>query len=148
MLWQIFFATWYQLSKILVIEASHLCFQPILYAGLHLIVLKCCPPTTVSYEERYENYRERSPGGSWWVIKHFPSKTLRSLFVAAAVCGRALPWRTIPEDNIPRRFFWIKESNYSMHSTFGRRLYCFRHVYGLTMRSKQTSAMCRDRRAY
>ena len=36
-----------------------------------------------------------------------------------------------------------KESNYSTLSTFGGRLYCFRHVYGLTT----TSAMCRDRRA-
>ena len=31
-------------------------------------------------------------------------------FVAAAICSRALSWRTIPEDNIPSRLFWIKES--------------------------------------
>ena len=54
-----------------------LCFQPILYAGLQLIVPKCCRPTTVSYEERDENHREPSPGGWWWVIKHFPSKPLQ-----------------------------------------------------------------------
>ena len=27
--------------------------------------------------------------------------------------------RTVPENNFPRRLFWIKESNYSIHSTFG-----------------------------
>ena len=61
-----------------------------------------------------------------------------------------LSWRrTIPEDNISRRFFWIKESNYSMHFVSGGRLYCFRHVYGFTTRSSMTNAMCRgDRRAY
>ena len=32
---------------------------------------------TVSYEERDENHREPSPGGWWWVIKHFKSKTLQ-----------------------------------------------------------------------
>ena len=42
------------------------------------------------------------------------------------------------KDNIPRRFFWIMESNYSTHSTYGRRLYCFRHIYGLTTRSELT----------
>ena len=34
------------------------------------------------------------------------------------------------------------------HFTFGGSLYCFRHAYGLTTRSKLTSAMCRDRRTY
>ena len=71
-----FFVAWYQLSNILVIEASRLCFQPILYADLQLIVPKCCSPTTVSYEERDTNHREPSPGGWWWVIKHFPLKML------------------------------------------------------------------------
>ena len=42
----------------------------------------------------------------------------------------------------------IKESNYSTHSTFGGRLYCFRQVCGFTMHSELASAMCRDRRAY
>ena len=42
----------------------------------------------------------------------------------------------------------IKESNYNTHSTFGGILYCFSYVYGLTMRSELTSAMCRDRWAY
>ena len=37
---QIFFVAWYQLSNTLVIEASRLCFQPILYAGLQLSVPK------------------------------------------------------------------------------------------------------------
>ena len=41
---------WYQLSNTFVIEASLLCFQPILYSGLQLIVTKCCHRTTVSYE--------------------------------------------------------------------------------------------------
>ena len=54
-----------------------------------------------------------------------------------------LSWRrTVPEDNIPCCFFWIKESNYSMHSTYGRRLYCFSHVCGLTTQSELTSVMC------
>ena len=54
-----------------VLSANSLCC-----AGLQLIVPKC-PPTTVSYEVRDENYREPSPGGWWWVIKHFRSKTLQ-----------------------------------------------------------------------
>ena len=45
--------------------------------GLQLAVPKCCPPKTVSYEERDENHRELSPGGWWWAIKHFPLKTLQ-----------------------------------------------------------------------
>ena len=52
----------YQLSKTLVIEASRLCFQPILYAGLLLIVPKCCP-TAVSYEEIDENHRSQVRAG-------------------------------------------------------------------------------------
>ena len=51
-------------------------------------------------------------------------------------------------DNIPHLLFWIKESNYSTQSTFSGRLYCFRHVYGLTMRTELTSAICRNRQAY
>ena len=85
--------------------------------------------------------------GGWWNTSH--RKCFRSLFVAAAVCGRALSWRrTIPEDNILHHFFWIKESNYSMHSTFDGRSYCFRHVYRLTTHSELTSVMCCDRRTY
>ena len=42
----------------------------------------------------------------------------------------------------------IKELTYSTHSTFGGRLYCFRHVYELITRPKLISAMCPDRRAY
>ena len=67
---------WYQLSSTLIIEASRLCFQPILYSGLQLTVPKCCP-MTVSYEERNENHREPSMGGWWWMIKHFPSKMIQ-----------------------------------------------------------------------
>ena len=86
-------------------------------------------------------------GGGWSNISH--RKRFTSLFVASGVYGRTLSWRrTIPADNIPRRFCWIKESNYSMHSTFGRRHDCFRYVYGLTMRSELTSAMCDDWRVY
>ena len=59
-----------------VIEASCLCFQTIPYAGLQLIVPKCCPPMIV-HQERDENHREPSPGGWWRLIKHFPSKTIR-----------------------------------------------------------------------
>ena len=50
--------------------------------------------------------------------------------------------------------FWLqctpphKESNYSTHFTFGGRLYCFRHVYLLSMLSELRSAMRCDRRAY
>ena len=91
-----------------IIKASCLCFQLILYAGLQLNVLKF-PPKTVSYEERYEDHREPSPGRWRWVIKLFPSKMLRHLFVAAAVCGWVLSWRrTISENNIPSRLFWNK----------------------------------------
>ena len=61
----------------LVIEASRLCFQPILYAGLQFTVPKCYPPTTILYEERDENHREPSMSRWWLVIKHFPSKTLQ-----------------------------------------------------------------------
>ena len=67
----------YLLSKTLAIEARCLCFQPIPCAGLQHIEPRCCSPKTVSYEERDENHRERSPGGWWWVIKHFPAKTLQ-----------------------------------------------------------------------
>ena len=129
------------LSNTLVIEASRLCFQPILYAGLQLIVPKCCPPTTVSYEERDGNHREASPGWLWWVTKHH-WKRFRSLFLAAAVCGRALSWRrTIPENNIPRRLFWIKESNYSTCSTFGGRLYCLGMFTG-SLRAQKWQVLC------
>ena len=38
---------------------------------------KFCPPKSVLYKERDENHREPSLGGWWWVIKHFPSKTLQ-----------------------------------------------------------------------
>ena len=101
-----FFVARYQLSNTLVIEAaSCLCFQPILYAGLQLIVPKCCSTKIVTYKERDENNREPSLG----------DKHCRSLFVAAAVCSRGQH----------------SSSNYSMHSTFGGRLYCFRHVYVL-----------------
>ena len=80
----------------------------------------------------------REDDGVWSNSSH--RKRFRSLFVAAAVCGRVLSWiRTTPEHNIPRHLFWIKESNYSMPFTFGGRL-LFRHVYGLTMRSELTAA--------
>ena len=112
--------------------------QPPVLSAISLIVLKCCPPTTVSYDERDENHREpfRADDGWWSNTSH--RKRFRSLFAAAAVCGRTMYWRTIPEDNIPCRFLWIKQSNYSTHSTFGGRLYWFRHVYGLTTRSELT----------
>ena len=85
--------------------------------------------------------------GGW--SNTFHRKRFRSIFIAAAEWGRAVSWRrTISEDNIPRRFLLIKESNYSTHSTFGGKLYCFRHVYGHTTRSELTSATCRHRRAY
>ena len=47
-----FFVAWYQLSNTLVIEASRLCFQLILYTGLQLIFFKYCLPMTFSYKER------------------------------------------------------------------------------------------------
>ena len=79
----------------------------------------------------------RADDDGWSNTSH--RKHFRSLFFSAAVCGRALSsWRTIPEDNIPHRLFWIKESNYSMHSIFGGRLYCFRYVYGFTRSSELT----------
>ena len=54
------------------------------------------------------------------------------------------PSIVMKKGNIPHHLFWIKESNYSKHSTYGRRLYCFRHVYMLTTGSDLTRAMCRD----
>ena len=82
----------------------------------------------------------RADNGGWSNTSH--RKRFRILFVAAAVRGRALSWRrTIPDVNIPRRLFWINESNFSAHSTFGGRLYCFRHVYGLTTRSVRCVAI-------
>ena len=81
----------------------------------------------------------RADGGGW--SNTSDRKRFRSLFVAAAVCGGTLSWgRTIPEDIIPRRWFWIKESKYSTYSTFGGSLYCFRHVCGFTTRSELTRA--------
>ena len=59
---QTFFVSWYQLSNTLVIEANRLCFQPILQAGLQLIVPKSCPPTTVSYEETDKNHGRMTVG--------------------------------------------------------------------------------------
>ena len=83
----------------------------------------------------------RADDGGWSNTSH--RKRFRSPYVAAAVCDRALSWRrTIPEDNIPRRLFWIKESNYSTHSKFGGRLYCFRRVYGLSTCSELTIMRC------
>ena len=85
-------------------------------------------------ENRWSNFwgsQIRVNNGGW--SNTFQGKCFRSLFLAAAMCGRALSWRsTVPEDNIPCRFFWIAESNYSTLSTFRGRLYCFGHVYGLT----------------
>ena len=133
-----------------VIEASRLFFQPILYAALvcsslcQNVVLQ---PFHTRKETKITGSQVWADDGGWSNTSH--RKRFRSLFVAAAVCGWALSWRrTIPVDNIPRSFFWIKESNYSMHSAFGGRFYCFKHVYGLTTRSELTNAMWRDRRAY
>ena len=62
--------------------------------------------------------------------------------MAPAVCGRTLSWRrTISEDNILCRLFWIKKSNYSMHSTFGRTLYCFRMFTG-SLRTQNWQVRC------
>ena len=73
-------------------------------------------------------------------------KCHRSLFVAAAVYSQALSWRrTIPEDNIPPRLFWIQESNYSTQFTFGGRFYCFIHVYGLIALRTDTCDVSRSR---
>ena len=47
--------------------------------------------------------------------------------------------------------FLNKRIDYSTHSTYGGRFYCFGHVYGITTHSELTraiSAMCRDLRAY
>ena len=130
-------------------RASRLCFQPIVYAGLQLSAKMLS-----SYNRLIKGKRWKSQGaksgvndGRWSNTSH--RKLFRSLFVAAAVCDRVLLWRkTIPVDNIPRSLLRIKESNCSMHSTFGRRLYSFRHVYKLTTHSELTSMMCCDHQVY
>ena len=94
---------------------------------------------TVSYGEEMKTTgsQVRADGGGW--SNTSDRKRFRSLFVAATVCGGTLSWgRTIPEDIIPRRWFWIKESNYSTHSILGGRIHCLRHVYKLTTRSELT----------
>ena len=99
----------------------------------------------LSYDRFIRGKRLKSQGaksGHKMVIKYFPSKTLQEPLCCS--CGGALSWRrTISEDNIHRRLLWMKESNYSTHSTFGGRH--FRHVYGLTTRSELSRAMCRHR---
>ena len=63
-------------------------------------------------------------------------------------CSCSVQLSIVMNDNIPHCLFWIEDLNYSTHSTFGRRLYCSRHVYGLTTRSELTSVMCCDRWPY
>ena len=58
----------------------------------------------------------RADDGGWLNTSH--RRRFWCLFVAAAVCGRVLPWRrTIREDNIPRRLFWNKgiELEHALH---------------------------------
>ena len=85
---------------------------------------KCCPPTTVSCEERDENHREPSPCGWWWVIKHFSSKTLQDPLCCS--CS-VRPNTVMKKDNTwgqhSSSLFWIKESNYRTRSTLCGRLY-------------------------
>ena len=82
----------------------------------------------------------RADDGGWSNTTH--RKRFGSLFVAAAVCGRALSWRrTIPEANNTRRLFWMKESNYSSHSTFGGRLYCLGMFTG-SLRTQNWQMRC------
>ena len=76
-------------------------------------------------------------------------KRFRSLFAAAAVCDWAIVMKKDNTWGQHSSSLVLKEkSNYSTHSTFGGRLYCFRRVYGFATRSGLSSAMCRDRRAY
>ena len=94
----------------------------------------------VSYEERDENHRE---------IKHFPSKTHQEPLWCS--CSMR-PIIVMKKDNT-----WAQHSSSLVlnkgielqhASTFGGKLYCFRHVYGLTMGSELTNAMCCNRRTY
>ena len=129
-----FFVAWYQLSNTLDIEASRLWFQPTLYAGLQLIVPNVVlRPFHTRKEMKITGSQVRADDGGWSNTSH--RKRFRSPFVAAALCGRTLSWwRTIPEDNISRRIFWIKKSNYSTQSIFGGRLLfyaCLRAHYAL-----------------
>ena len=74
----------------------------------------CCLTMAMYYSQVWAD------DGGWSNTSH--RKHFRNLLIATAVCGRALSWRrTIPEDNILRHLFWIKESYYSTYSTFGRR---------------------------
>ena len=76
-------------------------------------------------------------------------KCFKSLFVAAASMQ---PRIVMKKDNTRGQhsssLVLNKGIDYSTHSTFGGRLYCFKHVYGLTKHSELTSAMCHDRKAY
>ena len=139
-----FFLAWYQHSNTLIIEASHLRFQPILYAGLQVIVSKCCPPMTVSYKKRDVNHREPSLGRWWQVIKHFLSKALQE----PLCCSCSIQLSIVLKKNNT----WGQHSSslvlnkeiklqHTLH--IWRETSLFRHIYGLTMCSELTSVMCR-----
>ena len=98
-------------------------------------------PFHMRKEMKITGSQVRVDDDGWSNTSH--QKCFRSPFVASAVCDQALSWRrTIPEENIPRRLFWIKELNYSTHFTFGRRLYCFRHVHVLTICIQNWQVQC------
>ena len=117
---QTFFVAWYKISNILVIEASRQCFQPNFYAGLQLIV-----PNVVLLrnEMKITGSQVRAYDGGLSNTSHRKRETLQEPLCYN--CG--MRPCIVTKDNIPRRLFRIKESNYSTHATFGGRLYCFRH---------------------
>ena len=82
----IFFVAWYHLFNTLVIEASRLCFQPIHYTSLQLIVPKYCPPTTVSYVESDEKNGRMMVSDETLPIENSSGTSLFQLQYAAQHC--------------------------------------------------------------
>ena len=78
---------------------------------------------------------DRADDGGWSNTSQ--RKRLRILFVAAVVCGQALSWKRISSWGQQFSSLFLNEGiELQTHSTFGGRLYCFMHVYGLITRSE------------
>ena len=139
----------YQLSNTLVVEASRLCFQPISTVICNSLWQNVILLWQFHYEERGENHREPCPGRWWWEIKHFPLKTLQERAYCSCsmrpsiVMKKSNTWEQHPSSLVLNKRIELQHA-----LQFDGKLYCFRYVYGLTMRSELRSAMCRDRRVY
>ena len=71
-------------------------------------------------------------------IKNASGACLLQLHCVAEHCHEGRP---IPEDKIPRRFFWIKEPNYSFRPTLGGRLY-FLGMFTGSLRAQNWQVRC------